>query len=790
MENYQTEPAHREPMYESMGTPETLPLLPLRGIVVLPHSTVHFDAGRKKSVIAIEYAMKEPGHHVFLVAQKDSSVDNPDLEDLYSTGTVAEIKQVLRLPEGGLRVMVNGLERAELLRIRKRSPYLLAEVSRLGEVMTSVHTELETEALIRHTQEVFEEYAAALPRVSPDLLGRVLKADDPGELADFIAANIMLKVEDKELVLSLYDPYQRLLALNKILEREYKILDLEQIIHEQVRDELDKNQKEYYLREQIKVIQQELGEGDGIDQEVENYRERISKLQLPEDSQEHLLKEADRLLKMPYNSSEGSVVRTYLDTCLDLPWNEWTKDRLDIRRAKKILDADHYGIEKVKERILEFLSVRKLTDRVGGEILCLVGPPGVGKTSVAKSIARAMGRNYARVSLGGVRDEADIRGHRKTYIGAMPGRIITALTQAGSANPVILLDEVDKLGNDFRGDPASALLEVLDSEQNKGFRDHFVEIPVDLSQVLFLTTANTLETIPRPLLDRMEMIELNTYSDMEKLEIAKQHLLPKQLEKHGLKKVNLKISDQVLLSIISGYTKEAGVRNLEREIGKLCRKAAIRIATEEGETLRVTEKNLEELLGPARSHPDTIPEENQVGVVTGLAWTSLGGEILEIEVNVTEGTGKLELTGSLGDVMKESAKAAISFIRSRADSLKIPATFYKDRDIHIHVPEGAIPKDGPSAGLAMTTALVSELTGRPVRREIAMTGEVTIRGRALPIGGLKEKTMAACKAGVTTVILPRENRADLREIDSQVREKLQFVFVANADEALQNALVN
>lgn len=790
MENYQTEPAHREPMYESMGTPETLPLLPLRGIVVLPHSTVHFDAGRKKSVIAIEYAMKEPGHHVFLVAQKDSSVDNPDLEDLYSTGTVAEIKQVLRLPEGGLRVMVNGLERAELLRIRKRSPYLLAEVSRLGEVMTSVHTELETEALIRHTQEVFEEYAAALPRVSPDLLGRVLKADDPGELADFIAANIMLKVEDKELVLSLYDPYQRLLALNKILEREYKILDLEQIIHEQVRDELDKNQKEYYLREQIKVIQQELGEGDGIDQEVENYRERISKLQLPEDSQEHLLKEADRLLKMPYNSSEGSVVRTYLDTCLDLPWNEWTKDRLDIRRAKKILDADHYGIEKVKERILEFLSVRKLTDRVGGEILCLVGPPGVGKTSIAISVAKALNLKLARLSLGGVRDEADIRGHRKTYIGAMPGRIITALTQAGSANPVILLDEVDKLGNDFRGDPASALLEVLDSEQNKGFRDHFVEIPVDLSQVLFLTTANTLETIPRPLLDRMEMIELNTYSDMEKLEIAKQHLLPKQLEKHGLKKVNLKISDQVLLSIISGYTKEAGVRNLEREIGKLCRKAAIRIATEEGETLRVTEKNLEELLGPARSHPDTIPEENQVGVVTGLAWTSLGGEILEIEVNVTEGTGKLELTGSLGDVMKESAKAAISFIRSRADSLKIPATFYKDRDIHIHVPEGAIPKDGPSAGLAMTTALVSELTGRPVRREIAMTGEVTIRGRALPIGGLKEKTMAACKAGVTTVILPRENRADLREIDSQVREKLQFVFVANADEALQNALVN
>ena len=623
--------------------------------------------------------------------------------------------------------------------------------------------------------------------MTPDILMNLLSSEDPGYIADYIAQNIVMRAGDKQAILEELRPVRRLERLYQQLKRELEILEMELDLQNRVREGLSRNQRDYYLREQLKVIQQELGE-DGGENEGAEYRARIEKAKLPQEVSEKLLKEVGRLEKQPFGSAEATVLRSYLDVCLELPWNKKTRERLDVAAARKVLDADHYGLEKVKERILEFLAVKQLAPQLRGQILCLVGPPGVGKTSIAASVARALNRKMARISLGGIHDEAEIRGHRKTYIGAMPGRIIAAVRQAGSSNPLLLLDEIDKLGADQRGDPSSALLEVLDAEQNSTFRDHYLEVPYDLSDVLFITTANTLDTIPRPLLDRMEVIELSSYTDEEKLQIAKGHLLPKELKRHGLKKSQLKLTDAAVREIITGYTRESGVRILERELGAVCRKAAMRLVSGGAKSVSVTGDNLEEFLGVRRYHPERLPRTEQVGVVNGLAWTSVGGEILEVEVNVVPGTGKLELTGNLGDVMKESAHAAYSYIRSRADRLGIEADFYQKKDIHVHFPEGAVPKDGPSAGIAITTAMVSALTNTPVRRELAMTGEVTLRGRVLPIGGLKEKTMAALRNGIKTVLLPADNEKDLEEIDQTVRAALHFIPVEHVDAVLAQAL--
>ena len=623
--------------------------------------------------------------------------------------------------------------------------------------------------------------------MTPDILMNLLSSEDPGYIADYIAQNIVMRAGDKQAILEELRPVRRLERLYQQLKRELEILEMELDLQNRVREGLSRNQRDYYLREQLKVIQQELGE-DGGENEGAEYRARIEKAKLPREVSEKLLKEVGRLEKQPFGSAEATVLRSYLDVCLELPWGKKTRERLDVAAARKVLDADHYGLEKVKERILEFLAVKQLAPQLRGQILCLVGPPGVGKTSIAASVARALNRKMARISLGGIHDEAEIRGHRKTYIGAMPGRIIAAVRQAGSSNPLLLLDEIDKLGADQRGDPSSALLEVLDAEQNSTFRDHYLEVPYDLSDVLFITTANTLDTIPRPLLDRMEVIELSSYTDEEKLQIAKGHLLPKELKRHGLKKSQLKLTDAAVREIITGYTRESGVRILERELGAVCRKAAMRLVSGGAKSVSVTGDNLEEFLGVRRYHPERLPRTEQVGVVNGLAWTSVGGEILEVEVNVVPGTGKLELTGNLGDVMKESAHAAYSYIRSRADRLGIEADFYQKKDIHVHFPEGAVPKDGPSAGIAITTAMVSALTNTPVRRELAMTGEVTLRGRVLPIGGLKEKTMAALRNGIKTVLLPADNEKDLEEIDQTVRAALHFIPVEHVDAVLAQAL--
>ena len=643
------------------------------------------------------------------------------------------------------------------------------------------------QALVRTVQDRFAEYADYAPRLSSDVVLCVAEGGEPGYLADYIAQNIAVDFEIKQEILEELNVTKRLTRVIRLLTDETEILKIESDIQDELKDQIDKNQREYYLREQIKVIQSELGEQD-VSAEVDEYREKIEALGLPQEHTEKLLKEADRLSKMSSTSAESGVIRTYLDTVLDLPWNQTTKEQHDLARAQRILNRDHYGLEKVKERILEFLAVKKLAPELKGQVLCLAGPPGVGKTSIARSVAEAMGRNYVRLSLGGVRDEADIRGHRKTYIGAMPGRIMNAMAQAGSCNPLMLLDEIDKMGNDFRGDPASAMLEVLDIEQNSAFRDHYIELPFDLSDVLFVTTANDLGNVPRPLLDRMEVIELSSYTSEEKVQIAKHHLLQKQMEKHGLVRGMLSISEETLHAVISGYTREAGVRRLEQLLAKLCRKAAKRIADGEGKKLTVTTKNLEELLGPAKFKDDAISKRDEVGVVNGLAWTSVGGEMLQAEAAVVPGTGKIEVTGNLGTVMQESAKAAVTFVRSRAEMLQINPNFYKEMDMHIHFPEAAIPKDGPSAGVTITTALVSALTGAPVRHDVAMTGEVTLRGRVLPIGGLREKTMAAYRAGIQTVIIPKDNAPDLEEVVPVVREHVKFVTAEHMDTVLETAL--
>ena len=765
----------------------TMPTIALRGLTVFPNVMIHFEVARDMSIKALEEAMNA-GSPVFLVGQKDISVEQPEQSDLYTVGTVSSIRQILRMPGDNVRVMVEGQSRGRMLRLMRTEPYLEAEVQNIPAEEPGTRASAKQEALMRATYELFQRYAELSPKVSPDLLIHVLASQDPGYIADYIAQNIAMRNSDKQEILEELRPVRRLEKLHRLLEREVEILSLDAEIQNKAREQISGHQRDYYLREQMKAIQNELGEGEDSD-EFEEYRKKIAQAQLPDQVREKLNKELSRLTKQPFGSSESTVLRSYLDVCLELPWGRTTKEKISVPAVKKALDQDHFGLEKVKERILEFVAVKQLAPDLKGQVLCLVGPPGVGKTSIAMSMARAMNRKLARISLGGVSDEAEIRGHRKTYVGAMPGRIINAINQAGSCNPLILLDEIDKLGSDHRGDPASALLEVLDGEQNSTFRDNFLEIPFDLSEVLFVTTANTTDTIPRPLLDRMEVIELSSYTDEEKLQIAKRHLLPKELKRHGLTRQQLKVSDGAIREIIASYTRESGVRILERKLAAICRKAAMKVVSDDVKSIRITEKQLQEFLGVPQYYPERQALEERTGVVNGLAWTSVGGELLEVEVNVVPGSGKVELTGNLGDVMKESAHAALSYIRSQSDRLGIPADFYKEKDLHVHFPEGAVPKDGPSAGIAITTAMVSALTGTPVRRGIAMTGEVTLRGRVLPIGGLKEKTMAAFRNGIKTVIIPADNGKDLEEIDQTVRKALRFILVERADQVLDQALV-
>ena len=762
-----------------------MPVLALRGLVVFPMQTVHFDVAREKSVKALEAAL-EQDQLLFLVPQKNIVDDDPKVDQLHNIGTVVRIKQVLRSTGDMLRVLVSGLYRASIAEVNQTEPYLLARVQQTPDAAYTLTNR--TRALMREAVLGFNSYLEMNQNQAQSVQLKLLAADEPGFVADTIGQFVNFDYPDKIKLLMQMHPARRLDLAVKLLAQEIETLAIELDIQSKARANMDQSQRDYYLREQMKAIREELGEEDE-ETEAEQYREKIRAIHLDEKSEEKLLKDVDRLLKQPFGSSEAAVLRNYLDTVLELPWNKRTKERVDIEAARKVLEKDHYGLEKVKERILEALAVHQMAPEMPPQIICLVGPPGVGKTSIAYSIARALHRNMARISLGGIHDESDIRGHRKTYIGSMPGRIITALTQAGSMNPLMLLDEVDKMGTDYRGDPSAALLEVLDGEQNNAYRDHYLEIPVDLSDVMFLTTANTLDTIPQPLLDRMEVIELGSYTDEEKRMIAKNHLIPKQLKKHGLKKAQLKISDEAISATISGYTRESGVRNLERQIAKLCRKTDLRlVSAEEGTKITVTEQNFGEFLGVPRVLPDHKPHVDLVGVVTGLAWTSVGGEILEVEVNVMDGSGKLELTGNLGLVMEESARAALSYIRAHARELEIATDFYKNKDIHVHFPEGAIPKDGPSAGVTVCTAMVSALTGRTVRHDVAMTGEISLRGRVLPIGGLKEKTMAALRHGMKTVVIPADNLRDLEEIDPLVREKLEFVTAETAETVLATAL--
>ena len=762
-----------------------LPVLALRGLAVFPDQTVHFDVGRVKSVKALEEAMKRD-QNIMLVPQRDIMDNDPALDGLYPIGTVVKVKQVLHAQGENLRVLVTGICRARIQELTQTEPFLMGQIQSVPE--TEVMDSTRVHALRREAKNLYALYSELLEHPAQSVQLRMVATENTGFIADSIAQNSGIDYPDKVKMLGLLNPVKRLELAVKLLRREVEMLKLESEIQERTRANIDQNQKDYYLREQIRVLRDELGEADD-ESEFATYEKKILKLNLPEESEQKLLKDLSRLKKQPFGSSEAAVLRNYLDTVLELPWNVRTKERIDIAAARKILEADHFGLEKVKQRILETLAVRKMAPEMPPQIICLVGPPGVGKTSIAYSIARSLNRKMARIALGGVRDEAEIRGHRKTYVGAMPGRILQALIQAGSSNPLLLLDEIDKMGSDHRGDPSAALLEVLDAEQNKTYRDHYLEIPYDLSDVMFITTANTLDTVPRPLLDRMEVIELNSYTDEEKLMIAKNHLLPKQMKKHGIKKTQLRVSDDAIREIISCYTRESGVRKLERRFAEICRKTAMTILEQENpKRITVTGSNLETYLGIRRYLPDRLPGSDQVGLVTGLAWTSVGGETLEVEVNVMDGSGKLELTGNLGDVMKESAHAALSYIRANALKLGIPADFYKTKDIHVHFPEGAVPKDGPSAGVTVCTALVSALTGVTVRRDVAMTGEISLRGRVMAIGGLKEKTMAALRHGISTVIIPKDNERDLEEIDQTVRKALNFVVASHIDTVLDTAL--
>ena len=762
-----------------------MPVLALRGLVVFPMQTTHFDVAREKSVKAIEKAM-ETDQMLFLVPQVDIVVDDPKPEELFEMGTVVRIKQVLRGKTEATRVLVTGMYRARINAMLRTEPCMFARVDMVEEKDFNLTNKLR--AIMRDVTMAFSAYQDMTQHPLQQVQLKMMASTDPGFLADCLGQHVGFDYPDKMKLLSQLSPGKRLEAAAKLLARELDMLTIEMDIQAKARQNMEQGQRDYYLREQMKVIRNELGEGED-EGECDVYRQKILALKLPQEQEEKLLKDVSRLSKQPFGSSEGAVLRNYLDTVLELPWNARTRERIDIEAASRVLEKDHYGLEKVKERILEALAVRRMAPEMPPQIICLVGPPGVGKTSIAYSIARALNRNMARISLGGVRDETEIRGHRKTYVGSMPGRIVNGLIQAKSMNPLLLLDEVDKMGADHRGDPAAALLEVLDGEQNHTYRDHYLEIPVDLSEVMFITTANTLDTIPRPLLDRMEIIELGSYTDEEKLMIAKNHLIPKQMGKHGLKKSQLKITDDGIREAISGYTRESGVRNLERLMAKICRKADLRLVAEDApKKITVSEKNMEEFLGIRRYQPEELETTDPVGLVTGLAWTSVGGETLEVEVNVMDGSGKLELTGNLGQVMQESAHAALSYIRAHAKELGIPSDFYKTKDIHVHFPEGAVPKDGPSAGVTVTTAMVSALTGRTVRRDVAMTGEVSLRGRVMAIGGLKEKTMAALRHGIKTVIIPRANARDLEEIDQRVRSQLNFITAETVDTVLAAAL--
>ncbi|MFZ3588361.1 endopeptidase La [Bacillus sp. DJP31] len=762
-----------------------IPLLPLRGLLVYPTMVLHLDVGREKSVQALEKAMMEE-HLIFLATQKDAGIDNPEEEDVFQVGTLSKVKQMLKLPNGTIRVLVEGLSRGEIQTFIDHEDFVSVKISITDDPGTK---DIEEEALMRSLLDYFEQYIKLSKKVSAETYATISDIEEPGRLADLIASHLPLKMKDKQDILETFSVIERLNKLINIINNEKEVLNLEKKIGQRVKRSMERTQKEYYLREQMKAIQKELGDKEGKTGEVSTLKDKIEQAGMPESVKETALKELERYEKIPASSAESAVIRNYIEWLLSLPWTNATEDTLDLKRSESILDEDHYGLEKVKERVLEYLAVQKLTQSLKGPILCLVGPPGVGKTSLAKSIARSLNRHFVRVSLGGVRDESEVRGHRRTYVGAMPGRIIQGMKKAGTINPVFLLDEIDKMSNDFRGDPSAAMLEVLDPEQNHNFSDHYIEEPYDLSKVMFIATANNLSTIPGPLLDRMEIITIAGYTELEKVHIAKEHLLQKQVKEHGLSKGNLQLRDEALVKLIRMYTREAGVRSLERQLATLCRKAARIIVSGEQNKIILTEKRLEEFLGKPKFRYGQAELEDQLGVATGLAYTAFGGDTLSIEVSVNPGKGKLILTGQLGDVMKESAQAAFSYIRSRASELKIDPEFNEKNDIHIHVPEGAVPKDGPSAGITMATALVSALTGRAVRKNVGMTGEITLRGRVLPIGGLKEKSLSAHRAGLTTIIIPKENERDLDDIPESVRNDLNYVLVAHLDEVLKHALV-
>lgn len=767
-----------------------LPIIPLRGIVVFPKMVLHFDVGRKKSIKALQKAMDDD-QKVFLVCQKDASVDEPNIDDMYDVGVICTIRQMMRIPGSeNMRVVVEGDERATLYSFTSVKPYIGGLVEIAGDNNSNLEiSDDEDKAYQRIIKREFERYASLMPKISNEVIAKVISIKNSGELADFVCSNTFLDYYEKQDVLSALDPSERICQLVVYLKKENNALEIESEIQEKVQNEIDKSQREYYLREEMKVISEALGESDNPLEEAEEYKSKVSALKCSDDIKEKLLKECDKLAKMPSGSHEGTVERNYLDKCLEIPFGKYTKDSINLEKSRKILDKEHYGLDKVKERIVDSLAVYKRNPEFNGQILCLAGPPGVGKTSIVKSLAKSMGRKYVRIALGGIHDEAEIRGHRKTYIGSMPGRIVEAVIKSGVMNPIILLDEIDKVGNDFKGDPSSALLEALDPEQNNSFADHYIEFPLDLSRVLFITTANDVSAIAGPLYDRMEVIELNSYTALEKFYIAKKHLVKKEMIKHSLTSKEFKISDDAINILIENYTREAGVRTLEKQIATLCRKATVSLESG-AKSFKVTDKNIEEYLGKKKFSDDLVSKEDQVGTVNGLAWTSVGGTMLPIEVSVLNGTGKIELTGNLGDVMKESAKTAVSYIRSKASEYGIDEDFYKNKDIHIHAPEAAVPKDGPSAGLAITTAIVSELTGIAIKSNVAMTGEISLKGKALAIGGLKEKSMAAYKAGCDTVIIPQDNKKDLDEISDEVKQVIDFISVKKFDEVLPIALVS
>ena len=771
--------------YIDLNNFEDIPVVPLRGLVVYPNMTLHFDVGRKKSVAALNTAM-DTHQMIFLVSQIDSSIEDPSERDVYEVGVICKVKQMIKIPNSSnLRVIVEGIARATIVTMYTDDDHFNAVVDRAP--IYDVEVSPENTAYIRTVKKEYEVYASMFKKISNEVVAKIICCEDISELTDYICENSFFSFSDKQSMLEEFDPQERIKKLTVLLKKETTSLEIEAEIQDKLQKEIDKGQREYYLREEMKVISDELGEGETPLEEADEYKAKINNLKCSYEIKTKLLKECEKLIKMPSGSHEGTVVRTYLDKCLEIPFGKYSKDRINLERSRKILDADHYGLDKVKTRIIESLAVLKRNPEYNGQIICLYGPPGVGKTSIVKSLAKSMNRKYVRIALGGVHDEAEIRGHRKTYIGSMPGRIMQAIIDAGTMNPIVLLDEIDKVGNDYKGDPSSALLEALDPEQNNSFNDHYIDFPIDLSKVLFITTANDTSTISAPLHDRMEIIELNSYSIEEKFNIAKQHLVKKELKKHNLSAREFKISDDAIYKIIECYTREAGVRSLEKNIATLCRKATVDL--ENGKkSFKVTDKNLSDYLGVEKYSKDEIPTENQIGVVNGLAWTQVGGTMLPIEISALDGTGKIELTGNLGDVMKESAKTAVSYVRSKTEEYGIESDFYKTKDIHIHAPEAAIPKDGPSAGLAITTALVSELTGVPIKRNVAMTGEISLKGKALPIGGLKEKSMAAYKAGCDTVIIPKDNFKDLSEICNEVKTAVRFIPVSSFDEVMTQAL--